>query len=234
MKLEERSRIQIPKGYQIALELAGFWDVCKLLWSAPSFAKHPKGKGEPTLVVPGYGTNDQIMFPLRQYLQFLGYQAEGWELGLNHGNVPLLLEALKGRITEFYEKYQTKINLVGWSLGGYLAREAARDLPHYVSKIATIASPLFGGAKYTSLANFYADKQGIQLDALELEIEARYQIPLEIPSLSIYSKFDNIVSWQTCIDTRSPYMQHKEVDSTHVGMIVNPEVYELLAHFFAK
>lgn len=231
MKLEDRSQIQVPKRYQIALEVAGFWDVCKLVWNLPQFSDHAKGKGEPILVLPGYGTGDQITFPLRQYLSYLGYQVEGWDLGLNHGNVPVLMEAFRKRLLEFSKKQNQKVTLIGWSLGGYLARETARDNPELVEQVITIASPLFGGAKYTSIADYYAEKQGIQLDELEQQIEARYDIPLQVPSLSIYSKLDNIVSWQTCIDTRTPLITHKEVQATHLGMILNPDVYKTISEY---
>ena len=129
------------------------------------------------------------------------------------------------------KKQNQKVTLIGWSLGGYLARETARDNPELVEQVITIASPLFGGAKYTSIADYYAEKQGIQLDELEQQIEARYDIPLQVPSLSIYSKLDNIVSWQTCIDTRTPLITHKEVQATHLGMILNPDVYKTISEY---
>ena len=43
--------------------------------------------------------------------------------------------------------------------------------------------------------------------------------------LSIYSKRDGIVDWEACLDESAV---NAEVLSTHCGMAVNTEVYELL------
>jgi pimeloyl-ACP methyl ester carboxylesterase len=201
-----------------------------LFRNSPKLFQLPKkGKGETILVLPGYGTNDSIMKPLRMYLQYLGYNAIGWKLGNNDGNVPVLLERVKLRIQEEFQKTGKKILVLGWSLGGYIGREAARENQDKVSKVIALGSPVVGGPKYTAIGDLYSQKFEIQLDELEREIDERFQIPLEIPVVSIYSKKDNIVSWNSSIDHYSPNATNHEVESTHLGLIGNYEVYRLLA-----
>lgn len=231
MHVIDRKDIKVPKTYQIALEVMGVVDVAKLLFQIPSFKNHPKGNGEPIIVLPGYATNDNITYPLRTYLNFIGYQAEGWELGFNHGIVSRLLRDFQKVLNKSYETFGKKIILLGWSLGGYIAREIARDNPDKVSKVISVGSPIFGGPKYTSLGNYYAEKQNIDMDALEKEIDERYKIPITTPLLSIYSKSDNIVSWQASIDTFSPNAKNIEIEATHLGLILNPDVYFEIAKF---
>ncbi|MDF3821598.1 hypothetical protein P3G55_16960 [Leptospira sp. 96542] len=231
MKLADRNQIQVPKQYQIALEVMGVLDVAKLLYQIPNFSDHPKGNGEPIIVLPGFATNDHVTYPMRKYLEFLGYRAEGWDLGYNHGIVPKLLEEFQIRLERTYQKYGRKVNLIGWSLGGYIARESARDNQDKISKVISIGSPLIGGPKYTSIANYYAKKQNMNLDDVEKEVDERYNRPLEMPLLSIYSKNDNIVSWESSIDHFSPNIKHVEVNATHLGLILNPDVYLQIAQF---
>jgi len=49
--------------------------------------------------------------------------------------------------------------------------------------------------------------------------------------LSIYSRRDGIVGWQSCLD---PCAEHAEVSTTHCGMAVSPHVYGLVASKLAE
>ena len=51
-------------------------------------------------------------------------------------------------------------------------------------------------------------------------------IPDAVRAIAIYSQSDGIVSWQACLD---PCARHIEVDSSHIGMAVNREVYGTLS-----
>jgi len=226
----DRSHYQIPTKNNIPKELFSILEFADLLRNSPKLLHLPKtGQCQTVMVLPGYGTNDIIMKPLRLYLKFLGYNAIGWDLGENDGNVPVLLEKVKNRIQQEYQKSNQKIYLVGWSLGGYIAREAARENQDKVFKVITLGSPVIGGPKYTAIGDLYSKKFAIRLDELEREIDERFQVPLEIPVVSIYSKKDNIVSWNSSQDIYSPNATNLEVNSTHLGLVGNYEVYLLLA-----
>ena len=227
-----RKSYSIPKKSSIPREILGIFDFVGLVSKIPELHKMPKsGKGETILVLPGYGTDDNIMTPLRKFLIFLGYNAKGWGLGENHGNVPQLLEQVKELIHQNYNESNQKIIIIGWSLGGYIGREAARDYQDMVEKVITLGSPIVGGPKYTSIGDLYGKRYDINLDILEKEIDKRFETALKIPVYSIYSKNDNIVSWESCIDRYSPYAINEEVNSTHIGLIGNYEVYKLIAGY---
>jgi hypothetical protein len=53
-------------------------------------------------------------------------------------------------------------------------------------------------------------------------------LPSTMRAVSVYSRTDGIVAWQSCLD---PYAEQIEVDSSHSGMSVHREVYRLLARF---
>jgi pimeloyl-ACP methyl ester carboxylesterase len=230
-----RKEYSIPKKVNIPRELFGIIDLAGLVVQIPQIKNLPKsGNGEVVLVIPGYGTNDSIMTPLRNFLNHLGYSARGWGLGENHGNVPQLLEQVKDLIVNLHKESNQKIIIIGWSLGGYIGREAARDHQDLVEKVITLGSPIIGGPKYTSIGDIYSKRYDIDLEILEKEIDDRFEIPIEIPLYSIYSKYDSIVSWESCIDKYSPCVINQEVNSTHIGLIVNYDVYKLISEYLKQ
>jgi hypothetical protein len=231
MKHIDRKNFEIPTKLQMVKEALGLVDATKLLINLPNLLKEQKGTGQTIIVLPGFATDDIFTYPLRSYLSQIGYNPLGWELGHNHGDVPVLLELFGKRLREVYAKKKEKIILIGWSLGGYLARETARDHQDLVDRVITLGSPVIGGPKYSSIADIYANKHRIDIDQLEKEIDERYQNPLNIPLYSIYSKSDNVVSWEACIDHYSPNVTHREVESTHIGLIANSQVYASIANF---
>jgi len=200
-----------------------------LLLQLPSLALAPRGRGS-VLVWPGFGAGNTSTATLRAFLSYLGYQAEGWSEGNNDGDVLKLLDRLKQTIEARGES--EPITLVGWSLGGYLAREVARDCPDRVKQVITLGSPVVGGPKYTAVADAFADR-GSSMDDIERLVDERYSTPLNVPVTAIYSKLDGVVAWQACIDDRSPNVEHVEVSSSHVGLGFSPQAYRIISERLA-
>jgi triacylglycerol lipase len=49
--------------------------------------------------------------------------------------------------------------------------------------------------------------------------------PTHVPYVSVYPRRDWVVDWHACVD---PDADNVEIDSSHVGMSVHPQVYRLL------
>lgn len=199
--------------------LALFW------WTLPF---NLRGKDQTVLLLPGLGGGERSMVIIREYLRVLGYQPYDWGLGRNDGRVmdklPKVSEIVRARAREA----GAPVALIGWSLGGYFAREAARDNPTDVSQVITLGSPLVGGPKYTATARFFG-RRGLDHDAIEARIAERYRTPLAVPVTSIYSKGDGVVSWQASVDEWSPDAENIEVSTTHFGFGMSKEVLTLIA-----
>ncbi len=202
-----------------------------LLLRAPFLGFAPRGRGERVLVVPGFGATNASTVVIRRFLEYLGYQPTGWTQGVNDGDVPRLLDELTEHVDGLAQ--DEPIHLVGWSLGGYLAREVARDLPHRVRRIVTLGSPVVGGPKYTSVASIFDDQPGA-LDAIEEIVDARYASPLTVPVTAVYSRLDGVVAWRACIDERSPNVEHVEIVSTHAGLGFSPDALSIIADRLAQ
>jgi pimeloyl-ACP methyl ester carboxylesterase len=200
----------------------------RLLFRFPELARQPRGSGQPVLVLPGHGAGDVSTALLQLYLRFLGYRVRGWGKGRNRGDVPDLLPRVLKRVISFARRTGQQVRLVGWSLGGYLAREAARERPDLVYQVITLGTPVIGGPKYTVVARRF-HRRGIDVDAIEAEIELRNAIALSTPVTAIYSRADAIVAWKACIDERGSNVEHVEVRSSHLGLGFSPDVYKIIA-----
>jgi len=222
--------IASPPSTALLREAFTAFELPRLFLQAPQLAFAPRGAGERVLVWPGYGAGDGSTAFLRGYLALLGYRPQGWRLGQNSGDVLALLDTLRQTVTRMASA--EPVTIVGWSLGGYLAREVARDCPELVRRVITLGSPVVGGPKYTAVAGMFA--QGESLDAIELAVEARYARPLTVPVTAIYSKLDGVVAWQACIDHRSPNVEHVEVVSSHTGLGFSAPVLRIIADRLAR
>ncbi len=165
---------------------------------------------------------------LRSYLRFLGWEACGWDLGRNHGDVPNLLPQVVARVEALAREYGQPVRLVGWSLGGYLAREAARERLDLACGVITLGSLVVGGPKYTVVAPVYRSR-GVDLDELEATIDARNRTPPPVPVTAVYSRHDAVVAWEACIDHWSGSVEHVEVTTSHLGLGFAPDVLAIVA-----
>lgn len=177
------------------------------------------------IVVPGFRSNDLATLPIRSYLSRIGHDARGWELGV----VGKDLLACRDSFIEVVERVVTEVGrpvaLVGWSLGGVVARETARERPDLVSQVITYGSP-FSGPRFTGAASVFESEEIDEIEDLIADAESR---PLKRPITAIYSRRDGIVDWRTALDTRSDQAENLEVSSSHIGLGQDPDVWEIVA-----
>src|SRR4030095_605853 len=130
-------------------ETRGLLELPRLMLRFRDLARQPRGHGQPVLLLPGYGAGDGSTAILKVYLRMLGYRARGWGLGRNTGNPSQLLPPILKRVASLARRSEQKVNLIGWSFGGYLARELARERGDLIGRIITLGTPVVGGPKYT-------------------------------------------------------------------------------------
>ena len=225
--------LRAPSPFHVMREARGLIELPRLLLRFPSLARQPRGDGEPVLVLPGYGAGDGSTMILKGYLRLLGYRARGWHLGRNHGAVIDSLPRLLKRLGNLSRRSKQKVAIIGWSFGGYLARELARERPDLVRLVITLGTPVVGGPKYTVAAES-CRKRGIDIEAIAAEVEQRNSIAnLEVPVVAIYSQKDGLVAWEACIDRHAANVEHIEVHTTHLGFGFSPEVYKIIAQRLA-
>jgi pimeloyl-ACP methyl ester carboxylesterase len=223
----------IPRPAAWLREGLGFLELPRLMLRLPELARLPRGSGQPVMVLPGFGAGDTSTLVLQGYLRVLGYRVQGWRMGINTGRVSALLPRVQRRVARLAEATGEPVRLIGWSLGGVLARETARSQPELVQRVITMGSPIVGGPKYTAARPFYR-QQGMDFDAVEAAIEAREATPIRVPITAIWSRADGIVAWQACVDRRSPDVENVEVSATHLGLGFAADVYRVIAERLAR
>jgi pimeloyl-ACP methyl ester carboxylesterase len=214
------------------LEVRALLEIVALLLCLPLLLARRRGDDRQVMLLPGMLTDDWSLWSLRQYLRALGYDALPWALGRNNGHP----EIDAGRVIEQIRRVRRDdepITLIGWSLGGVIAREVARREPRLVREVVTLGTPVEGGPKYTAGAQKFTRRQNLDLDEIERHIHELNQLGIERPLTVIYSHSDGIVAWRAAIDRHNPHARHLRVFGSHFGLGFNPLVWRLIAKTLA-
>ncbi|MCZ6503785.1 MAG: alpha/beta hydrolase [Gammaproteobacteria bacterium] len=210
-------------------------EAAQLMLSMPLIRLQAKrGNGEPVVVLPGFMADDNSTFVLRQFLNSIGYRSYPWGLGVNRRKMLDFLPPIVELVRQLSAKHEQKVSLVGWSRGGILAREVARDHPALVDRVITIGSPVKGGTNVSSIGAMVKRETGLTSKEMSQLLRLRQLTPIDVPIRAIYSKLDGIVSWKACIDEVSKNVKHFEIRGSHIGMGTNAEVYRLLPKLLAE
>ncbi len=205
-------------------ELAWF---CK---KETQMTKTKTGDGHPVLVIPGFMASDGSTIFLRRFLNKIGYNAYGWELGRNKGRKDND-ERTAARLLEIYKETGQKVSIVGWSLGGIYGRQIAKMHPDITRQVITLGSPFSGLTEPNNAAWLYnlISKDGGVKD-IDPELLADLPKPIPVPSTAIYSKEDGIVSWKVCQEQElCEIRQNIQIRGSHIGLGVNPTVLNIIA-----
>jgi pimeloyl-ACP methyl ester carboxylesterase len=192
----------------------------------------PRGSG-PVMVLPGFMTDDASTWLLRRFLSSLGYSVAAWEMGLNRGPMMAYLPTLIDRLDAWRQQTGEQPSLVGWSRGGTLSREIARERPDLIRSVVTLGSPVRGGVGGTSIGRMVTAQTGLTSAQISSLLRQRQKTPITTPITAIYSKTDGVVAWQACVDDVNPDVTHHVVQSSHMGLGFNAGVYRLVGKALA-
>ena len=216
-----------PSRLLLALEVRGILEFQAFFAAYPLLRRAPRGDGHPVLVLPGLAASDVSTRPLRTYLKAQGYAAHGWKQGPNHGPRSGVEAGIDARLAELALHYNRKVSLIGWSLGGVLAREAARRSSNLVRQVITLGSPFANEPKASNAWRLYEVLSGRRVD--DWPDREAMKLPPPVPSTAIYTRSDGIVAWQGCREQESATTENIEVEGSHSGLGYNPAVLYAIA-----
>ena len=224
--------LRAPNALLLALEGRAPWEYAALLAATPWLRKLPRGDGHPVLVLPGLGANDFTTAPLRRFLDGLGYVTHPWGQGFNFGPREGVLERCRRDVRRHFNAHARKVSLIGWSLGGIYRRELAKELPEHVRCVITLGTPFTGHPRATNAWRLFEWVSGQSVHDPHVLAQIRREPP--VPTTSIWSRSDGIVSWRCSVVAPAPLAENIEVHASHVGMGMNPAALYAIADRLAQ
>ena len=190
-------------------------DAVRLLPAAPRLVRRRReAVPRDVVVIPGWLADDSSTIVLRVALARDGHRVRGWERGRNRGDVEANILATTATVRRRADAVGRPLDLVGWSLGGVVAREVAKRAPGAVRRVVTMGTPLHGPAG-TLFEPFF-------------EPPGQHRAPAPVPTTVIWSRRDGIVTWRAQLDHDNPWADHVEVSSRHLGLGFDPAVIDVV------
>lgn len=182
------------------------------------------GDGRAVIVLPGLFTSDARTAMLRRVLKKAGYRTYGWGLGRN---MPIRADSLArfdARVAAVRSREGGAVTLVGWSLGGIIAREYASAFPANVAQVITLGSPFSGSPRANRAWGLYELIADHKVDAPPIPHERRGKPP--VPTVAIWSARDGIVSTASARGREDERDAEIEIACGHFGMTSAPDALE--------
>jgi pimeloyl-ACP methyl ester carboxylesterase len=208
--------IEPPPRRLLALEARGLLDIPALLVAAPFLASAPRGQRHGVIVVPGLGADDRSTVAIRRLLSHLGYDVHGWNRGRNIRRAEADLPAMIEQISRLRAATGLPVSLVGWSRGGIMAREVAREIAADIRMVITLGSP-FAAPTASNVVTLWRVLTGEQTPPNPERMRALAR-PVPVPATAIYTRSDGVVAWRACLEPDGPQSENIEARTTHLGL----------------
>lgn len=173
------------------------------------------GQGEPVVVLPGFFATDASTLRLRRTLKAAGYRAHGWAMGRNLGVRHDLVDQMNRRLDRVTGGRDERVTLVGWSLGGLMAREFAKHAPDRVAKVITLGSPFSGDPRANHAWRLYEMVARHPVD--ETPIPAILSEKPPVPTIAIWSRQDGVIAPASARGAPGERDEAVEVGCGHMG-----------------
>lgn len=209
-------------------------ELAQLVAKRRSLTDLPSGDGHRVIVTPGLLATDRSTALLRRFLRSKGYDATGWEQGLNRGS-EAQFDGLIPIVEKAAQQSGGPISLVGWSLGGIAARWATSHVPDSVRQIITLGSPFKQNpVERRVIFPLYSALSGLDAEFFTPERIAGYGDRPLVPCTSIVSKDDRVAPPVSGYEPPSSTSETIEIRGTHTGLSNNPAVWAIVADRLAQ
>jgi triacylglycerol lipase len=185
------------------------------------------------------------MAPMARWLRRIGYNPYLSGIDFNLGCPREKLERLEARVVAIARANRTRVEIIGHSLGGVFARSLGGEFPGVVSRVIGLGAPIQHdwdamnrrvGSIMQSVAGLWQTMAGAPENCGTASCDCGFARAIAMSAqrasafTSIHSREDDVVDWRSCLD---PGGNNYEVRGRHVGLVVNREVYRLIAHILA-
>ena len=214
-------------------EITSATELIQLPRQRDALAAAPEGDGHPVVVAPGLLAADRSTWLLRRFLASKGYATTGWGLGRNLGTLDQF-DGLRETIERVADEADRRVSVVGWSLGGVAARYAAAEASDSVRQIITLGSPFQVDPRDRAFFPVYSRLSGVVREDFTPERLAAFMTTPTVPTTSIASRDDAIVSLDDAAQPSGPTSETIEIRGSHVGLVRNAGVWRIVADRLAQ
>jgi pimeloyl-ACP methyl ester carboxylesterase len=198
--------------------------------------------GLPVLLIGGLATSTAQLGLLEEWLTRLNCQVRIASIGSGLDCGERTTTRVTQQLAALAAGSGRRCLVVGHSRGGQFARAASVRLPELVGGTIALGSPLnrmlgvhpllkaevavLGLAGTLGLPGLLSPTclWGMCCRPLRRDLTATF--PRDVAFLSVFSKQDRLVDWRSTLD---PAARHREVHTTHGGLVCAPEVFGVLA-----
>ena len=198
----------------------------------------PAGHGRPVMLIPGFMAGDQSLTRMAVWLRTGGYVLARSGIRWNAGCMEPTVGAVERRLEHAVHRTGKRALIVGQSRGGCIGRALAVLRPDLVETLLTLGSPLrdqlavrprvWPSILTVGTLGTLGVPGMFSVRCLRGDCCARTRaamtgpFPDDVGFISIYSRSDEIVRWEACLD---PAATQVEVDASHIGMGMAREVW---------
>jgi hypothetical protein len=196
----------------------------------------------PVLLIPGFMAGDGSLSVLTGWLRRRGSWTSSSGMRINTDCAERSVKMIEERLRRLWTRTGEPVVVIGQSRGGEQGRVLAMRHPEIVSTLVMLGSPVRGplniGPAVLSAVRNVARLGDVGVPGMfsrqcrdgecceEFRTDLYGKLPKSVRAVSVYSRSDPIVSYESCLD---PCAECVEVRSSHAGMSVNLEVYRVLA-----
>lgn len=192
----------------------------------PALPTDHDGKGHRVLVLPGFLASDGSTVMLRRTLDAANYRSHGWGMGRNLGVRPDIFNCIDRRMDHIQRHDATPVSVIGWSLGGLIAREYAKHAPDRVARVITLGSPFSGDLRANHAWRIYEFIARHPIDRPPLPVELTEKPP--VPTFAIWSRKDGVVASHCTKGLPHESDAAIEVGCGHMGFMTSPDSIEAI------
>ena len=139
--------------------------------------------------------------------------------------------ALVKRIDQLADVTGEKLVLIGWSLGGLYAREAAKRRPDKVAMVITLGTPFSRGLRDNNAWKLYEAVNDHDVDHPPIRV-APEQKP-QVRTVAVWSPNDGIVAPASASGRSGEADEQIEVQCCHNELVSHPQALDAVLHALA-
>ncbi|WP_324826833.1 esterase/lipase family protein [Qipengyuania zhejiangensis] len=181
----------------------------------------PASRPKTVMLLPGFGAHPIRMRWMARKLEQAGHTTKRWGLGYNLGATAERFARVEKRLLSVFERAGEPIVLVGWSLGGVMARELAKKHPCKVAKVVTMGSPFSGSPRANNGWRAYQAIAGHRVDEPEIDTVPAQKPPVE--TVALWSPRDGIVHPRSACGRPGERDRAVALRCSHMGFVLTNE-----------